>query len=320
MHDMKRVLEERAQINKRIRRFFDERGFLEVETPQMVASPGMEPSLSPFRVNLEEPDGTPREAGLITSPEYAMKKLLGEGLENIYTLTHVFRNREAFAKLHNPEFSMLEWYRQGMDYKACMNETEALVNAIGGLFDKRFATFERISVSELFIDIVGIDPATEDKTTLIEACRQNGLQTETDDTLSDLFFRLFIGKVESEIPDGPVFLYDYPVYQAALAQTTEDGRHGQRFELYIDGIELCNGFTELTDPDEQRQRFIKEQHQRKQMGKHVFPIDEDLLDSLPNIQNPTYGNALGVDRLHLVLSDAESLDQILPFPANTLFT
>lgn len=319
MNTMEEILRQRTQINQRIRAFFNERDYLEVETPQMVASPGMEPSLAPFSVWVEEPDGKTHKAGLITSPEYTMKKMLGAGLKRIYTLTHVFRNREAIEGLHNPEFSMLEWYRQGDDYRACMDETEALVRAVASLFGRKLPKFRSLPVSEIFSDVVGVDPAVANRSEMIQACHRNGMQTEEDDTMSDLFFRLFIGKVEAEIPADPVFLYDYPAYQAALAQTTQDGRRGQRFELYIDGIELCNGFTELTDPKEQRRRFLKERKQRAQMDKDLFPIDEDLLNALPNIKNPTYGNALGIDRLHLVLSGADNLDEVLPFPANKLF-
>ena len=320
MKDLKRIAAQRQQINDTIRQFFAAREFLEVETPIVVRSPGMEPNLSPFKTKVVEPDEQVHAAALITSPEYSMKKLLGSGLEKIFTITKVFRNREELGGTHNPEFSMLEWYAQGEDYHTCMDETEALVKDVAKTFGVEFPVFKRVRVAKLFEEKLGIDLAKQTQVSLKALCEQEGIHTVEDDSESDLFYRLFLEKIEPELGDDPVFVYDYPVHQAALAQLTEDGNFGQRFELYINGLELCNGFTELVDADEQRARFEQEAKEREGLGKTVHPIDEKLLELLPSVRSPSYGNALGIDRLHMVLTGAKTINDTLLFPASELFT
>ena len=313
------IAKERHQLNKVIRDFFEERKYFEVETPLVVKSPGMEPNLFPFETVVEEPNGTPYKAGLITSPEYSMKKLLGEGLERIFTITKVFRNQEELGGNHNPEFSMLEWYFQGKDYHACMDETEALIQKAAELFGTTLPTFKRRRVRDLFLEHVGIDLDHADTKGLREACESKGVHTDETDTESDLYYRLFLELIEPNLGDDPVFVYDYPKHQAALARLSKDGNYGERFELYVQGLELCNAFTELTDAKEQRRRFVEEAEERRQLGKTVYPIDEELLRLLPSIQNPTYGNALGIDRLHMILTGKTSIHDVLLFPAADLF-
>ena len=310
-HQPQQIAEERARINASIRAFFDARGYTEVETPIVVASPGMEPNLVPFETVVREPDGIEHKAGLITSPEYSMKKLLGLGMEKIFTITKVFRNEESLGGQHNPEFSMLEWYQQGADYKACMKETQELIESVANTQ----MNFISRSVKELFDEYVGVDLRSD---SLKEACAKHNIETAADDTESDLFYRLFLERIEPNV-NGNVFVYDYPTYQAALSRLTPDGNFGERFELYMNGLELCNGFTELTDANEQRRRFEIEAEERRLLGKTIHPIDEKLLTLLPSIQNPTYGNALGIDRLHMALHGRTSIEDVLLFPANQLF-
>lgn len=335
--DLMKIAKEREIVNNTIRSFFCGRGYTEVETPIVVRSPGMEPNLVPFETTVVEPDGTKHFAGLITSPEYSMKKLMGAGMEKIFTLTKVFRNVEELGGTHNPEFTMLEWYQQGADYVECMNETEALVKAVvtacSPLLQKErdrmrssFGDpFRRIRVRDLFLQYVGLDLDDATMDDLRVSCAQHKIHTDPSDTESDLYYRLFLALVESHIQtaDGtnlpPLFLYDYPKHQAALSRLTKDGKYGERFELYIDGIELCNAFTELTDAEEQRRRFIEEGEERRGLGKTVFPLDEELLRLLPNLKNPSYGNALGVDRLHMIAMGAKSIEEVMLFPAGELF-
>jgi elongation factor P--(R)-beta-lysine ligase len=321
MKDFNQIAQERQLINHNIRSFFAKRGYLEVETPIVVASPGMEPHLTPFESSICEPDGTAHEGALITSPEYSMKKLLGHGMDKIFTLTKVFRNQESFGGHHNPEFTMLEWYQQGGDYQACMDETEALVKVVGEKLstNKCTAPFERVRVRDLFLQFVGIDLDSTLRKEMINACDGHRIRTHESDTQSDLFYRLFLSLVEPNLTRRNVFVYDYPKYQAALSTLTSDGLYGERFELYLGGLELCNGFTELTNTIEQRRRFQEEIEERKQLGKKIFPIDEPLLALLGSIQNPTFGNALGVDRLHMALTNRSSIDDVLLFPASNLF-
>ena len=233
-------------VENAVRMFFSERGFIEVRTPLLVRSPGMEPNLDPIEalVNGEK-------HGLITSPEYSMKKLLGSGLERIFTITPVFRNNE-FGSHNVPEFTMLEWYGPG-SYEDLMKETEDLLKFV--LEDR--SDWTHLTYAEANVDEHG-DPHTSEKR---------------------------------------IFVTHYPPEQASLARLSEDGKTAERFEAFGDGMELCNGFAELTDPVEQRKRFLIEAEERKQAGKTVFPIDEELLTALGHVQTPVYGNALGLDRL-----------------------
>lgn len=309
---------ERQIINEAIRRFFKSRGSVEVETPIVVRSPGMEPNLVPFETVVREPNGAAHAAALITSPEYSMKKLLGLGMQKIFTITKVFRNEEEFSGTHNPEFSMIEWYEQGADYQACMDETEEMIKAVASALDSFILSFSRIRVRDLFLKYVDVDLDVADEILLRHACDRLGIHTIPSDTESDLFYRLFLTNVEPNLT-GNVFVYDYPKHQASLSQLTSDGKYGQRFELYMDGLEICNGFTELTDAEEQRARFQEEAEERQVAGKTVHPIDETFLNLLPSLTIPTYGNALGIDRLHMVLTRRKQIEDVLLFPANNLF-
>jgi lysyl-tRNA synthetase class 2 len=321
--DVRIIAKEREIVNNTIRSFFCARGYVEVETPVLVRSPGMEPNLVPFETNVIEPDGKHHHAGLITSPEYSMKKLLGLGMEKIFTLAKVFRNEENLGGTHNPEFTMLEWYRQGADYVACMDETEELVTDIYAAFDRVLPLFRRARVRDLFLEYVGIDldliTAGCGDPAYSEALRRHGIRRDPSDTESDLYYRLFLALVEPKLGTDPIFVYDYPIHQASLSRLTTDGKYGERFELYVDGLELCNAFTELVDADEQRRRFFVEAEERRALGKTVFPVDEELLALLPSVRQPTFGNALGVDRLHMLATGKTAIDDVLLFPANHFF-
>jgi len=261
--DFERRLEMWNAVKKHIRAFFDSRGFVEVDVPLLVRSPGMEPNLDPFKVEMKRPDGGSDVAGFITSPEYAMKKILGMGVPKVYTMTKVFRNFEG-GSWNTPEFTMLEWYGPG-DYEDCMRETEELVNGLLGSRHVKsagadhVASWPRVKYGDARVDAVG-DPGVFDD------------------------YERF-------------FLTEYPVGEASLAKLSSCGGYAERFEGYVKGVELCNGFSELLDSGEQRRRFEEEQEERRASGKDVFPIDEGLLASLDRIEGARYGNALGVDRL-----------------------
>lgn len=333
MRAVQTIAQERALLNDTIRTFLKERGYLEVETPLFVESPDLSPNLTPFETSATEPNGTKHRGALITSPEFSMKKLLGAGLPAIYSLTKVFRDVEEFGGTHNPEFTMLEWYRQGKDYHFGMDETEALVRTCVAAFQDSLgpstrplaslgmtaAPFKRVRVRDLFLQYVGLDLDTATKEEQFATCERLGLHPTSTDTESDLFYRLFLAKVEPNLGADPIFVYDYPVHQAALSRLTPDGKYGERFELYVGGLELCNAFTELTDAAEQRRRFLAEAEERKTLGKTAFPIDETLLARLSSVGHPTFGNALGVDRLHMLCAGVSSIKEVLLFPAADLF-
>jgi lysyl-tRNA synthetase class 2 len=284
-------------LYKQIEAFFDTRGYTNVRTPLIVRSPGMEPNLDPVGVDVKLLNSEVHRGGLITSPEYSMKKLLAGGMEKIYTLTPVFRNVEKMGERWSVEFTMLEWYRTHADYNDCMQETEELVNGVLGLKGE----WPRVSYVKEFEKRFGIHPADAPK----------------DMNVADKFQFEVMPELEKE--HERFFLTEYPVEEAALAQKNADGRSAQRFEGYVNGIEICNGFTELVNPEEQRARFEQEAKEREMAGKEVFPIDESLLSGLSSVPSPTFGNALGVDRLLMLKAGMKDINGIHLFPPSERF-
>lgn len=296
-------LEKRASVMKTIRAFFDARDYLEVDTPIMVAKPGMEPHLDPFRAGLRDPKGDTYEGFLITSPEYAMKKLLVAGFPRIFQLVKCFRNGEDFGGLHNPEFTMLEWYRAGTDYRGIMDELEELVVSAGEAIGRNvLAPFERLTVSEAFRKYADMD----------------ALALADDEPE---FHLVFLNRIEPHLgKNAPTILYDYPAQMAALSKLKEsDERFAERFELYIGGLEIANAFTELTDAAEQRWRFGEEREERLRLGKHDHGLDEDFLSALEEGMPESGGIALGVDRLLMALLGEEDIRRVTAFPADSMF-
>lgn len=300
-----------------LRTFFGSRGYTEVRTPLAVRTPGMEPNLDPIGIDLKVIRRGVVRAGLITSPEFAMKKLLGGGMERIYTVTPVFRNIEELGGDHSIEFTMLEWYRQGADYEACMDETEALINGFLGWEGK----WPRLSYVDEFRKTFGVHPADiasmEVLGRIVGDWRARPEGETLDEAIAFAFQTLVLPQIMNE--HERFFLKEFPVPEAALAQKTADGRAAQRFEAYAKGMELCNGFTELVDADEQRARFLEEQKVREKLGKEVFPIDEELLSRLSSVASPTYGNALGVDRLVMLKAGTTNINSIHLFPPSERF-
>jgi elongation factor P--(R)-beta-lysine ligase len=304
---MKR-LRERARVCADVRRFFDARGFLEVQTPVMVPSPGLDVHLDAFEVAGGD-GGSPR--WLSTSPEYQMKRLLAEGLTRIYQIAPCFRRGESGAR-HNPEFTMVEWYRAGAGIAAVMGDTEQLVASTTGgavsLADRRIDTtppFERITVCEAFARYAGW---SIDETLAAASTDEDG------------YFRALVDQVEPALAekDRPVFLVDYPATQASLARRKpDDPRFAERFELYVAGVELCNGFGELVDPIEQRHRLIVDQDTRRARGMPVYAIDERFLEALARVP-PSGGNALGLDRLVALVGGTTEIADVIAFATHEL--
>ncbi len=302
---MKR-LRERARVCSGVRRFFDARGFVEVQTPLMVPSPGLDVHLDAFEV-LGGDRGAPR--WLSTSPEYQMKRLLGQGWSRIYQIAPCFRRGEIGAR-HNPEFTMVEWYRSGAGIGEVMSDTEQLVAALAGgavrLGDRRFDVtppFERLSVCDAFARYAGW---SADQTLAAAA---------TDE---DRYFRALVDHVEPALAglEHGVFLVDYPATQASLARRKEgDPRLAERFELYVAGVELCNGFGELVDPVEQRARLVRDQGERRAKGLPVYPIDERFVAALEHVA-PSGGNALGLERLVALVCGTTEIADFLAFTAD----
>ena len=258
-------LSERARVLREIRAFFDARGFTEVETPVRIPAPAPEPHIDC------PPSG---DWFLRASPELQMKKLLAAGMERIYQIGPCFRAGEK-GRRHSPEFTMLEWYRANADYSDIARDAEELVAEV--LRPRGSAALPRVTVREAYRRWAGWDP--------VEAWDQ------------DRFDFDMATKIEPNLPKGPLFLMDYPAPAASLARLkADDPRVAERWELYVDGLELANAFTELTDPVEQRRRFENARVERRALGEADYPLDEEFLDALARMP-PSGGVALGVDRL-----------------------
>jgi elongation factor P--(R)-beta-lysine ligase len=327
------ALEARARMLAGIRRFFAERDFLEVETPALQASPGMEPHLAAFSTELLTPGEKPAPRHLHTSPEFAMKKLLVAGLPRIFQLAHVFRNGER-GSAHHPEFTMLEWYRAGADYVDLMEDCEALLRACasaagaaefrwGGRSADPAREWQRLSVAEAFgrhagIDVLATapDPLRPDAALLAAAARGIGIEPHPGDDWEDLFFRIFLERIEPDLGIGvPTILYDYPISMAALSRPKRgDPRLAERFELYVCGLELANAFGELTDAAAQRARFEADQARKRALYGYAYPIDEDFIAALEHGMPESAGIALGVDRLAMLAAGVDDIEGVLWAP------
>ena len=317
----------RQQLYAALRRFFTSEGDEEVETPLLVPAPGMEPHIAAFPVPFvpETEVGSRRELYLHTSPEYAMKRLLADGVGPIFQICKVFRNGEV-SRTHNPEFTLLEFYRPRADYRRIMADleraladAEAVVPGARQIF--RRTPWERLTVRDALRRETGIDlRSCGEARTLGAAAWELGVRVDPADSFDDIFFRLFLERVEPKLgQERPTLLIDYPASMAALSRISEsDPSVAERFELYAEGLELANGFSELTDADEQRRRLVEEQGQRRAAGKPVLPIDEAFLAALPRMP-PSAGIAVGLDRILMLLLGVTRIRDVLLFPAEDVF-
>ena len=329
--DRRPFLVARSRIAAAVRRWFDAGGFLEVDTPVLGRSPGNEAHLEAFATELVGPDGGVSRFYLHTSPEFAMKKLLAAGEPRLFTLARVFRNGERSAT-HHPEFTMLEWYRAGAPYAGLMEDCAALLRVAaeaagarrwsrGGRDCDPFAEPERVSVAEAFMRHAGVDllatldGAVPDRDALVLRAEAAGVPCAADDSWSDAFSRVLSARVEPLLGFGrPTILDLYPAPEAALARPSPgDPRVAERFELYACGVELANGFGELTDAVEQRRRFAVAMAGRAARGREAYPIDEDFLEALAAMPEAS-GIALGFDRLVMLAAGAPSVERVMALP------
>jgi lysyl-tRNA synthetase class 2 len=318
----------RHALTRAVRDWFAGEDFIEVETAALQISPGNEAHLHAFATEIIGPDGAGAPLYARTSPEFACKKLLASGESRIFELARVWRNRERGA-LHAPEFTMLEWYRAGEPYEALMDDCAALLALaarVGGreAFSFRgmdcdpFARHERLTVAEAFARFAGIDILATvgeggwtDREALARAARAAGERVAEDDTWSDIFSRILVAHVEPSLGIGrPTILYEYPLAEAALSRAKPaDPRVAERFELYACGVELANAFAELNDPEEQARRFSAEMDEKARVYGERYPIDDDFLAALAHMP-PACGAALGFDRLVMLATGAEHIDQV----------
>ena len=328
--DRRPFLAARRAIAVAIRAWFDEQGFAEVETGILQVSPGNETHLHAPYTELNSADGGRSGRYLRTSPEFACKKLLAAGEQKIFEFARVFRDRER-GDLHLPEFTMLEWYRAHASYDAVMADSVVIAahaaQATGiGRFSFRgrtadpFAEPELMTVAAAFERFAGIDLLASvvdgggDRDRLAAAARQR-VRISADDTWSDIFSKLLVEHVEPNLGRGRLtVLYEYPAPEAALARAkVSDPRVAERFEIYACGVELANGFGELTDPHEQRRRFAASMAEKQRRYGERYPLDEDFLDAVGRMPEAS-GVALGFDRLVMLASGALRIDQVFWTP------
>jgi lysyl-tRNA synthetase class 2 len=324
--DRRPLLIARNRIVAELRRYFEDRGFVSVEGAILQVSPGNEAHLHGFATELIGPDGARAPRYLHTSPEFALKKLLAAGERKIVDFARVFRNRER-GPLHAPEFTMIEWYRAEEPYEAVMSDAAALLAEAAKTAGTNrlawrdrtadpFAEPERLTVAEAFDKFAGIDllatiDAGADRVRLAEMATSRGIRLAADDSWSDIFSRVLVEKIEPNLGIGrPTILYEYPVVEAALArQKSGDARVAERFELYACGVELANGFGELTDASEQRRRFAAEMDEKERVHGERYPLDEDFLAALAKMPEAS-GVALGLDRLVMLATGAPHIDLV----------
>lgn len=310
----------RARVEAGIRDFFQAQGFLETRTPLLVQCPGMEPHIRTFKT-----DGG---AYLPTSPEFAMKRLLVGGLEKIFQLCPAFR-AEPFSTTHFPEFTMLEWYRAYSGYEDIMSDVEAMLEKLAmEIHGEPVIRFQgkaisvkrpwpRLRVRDLFREVCGVDLVQSNtREKLAAECSRLGIQTGGEDTWDDIYFRIWLNLIEPKLPENQaVFVTRYPASQAALAVVDSDpdgSRWARRFEVYAGGIELGNAFEELTDPAEQRARFVKDMQLREDTYGASFPknaLDEEFLGALEEGMPPAGGIAIGVDRMVMLFADEPDIEK-----------
>ncbi|MBY3380058.1 EF-P lysine aminoacylase EpmA [Rhizobium laguerreae] len=322
----------RNAIQAALRGFFAREDFIEVDTAVLQVSPGNEAHLHAFATEALTTDGQKAPFYLHTSPEFACKKLLAAGEERISCFAHVYRNRER-GPLHHPEFTMLEWYRAGEGYESLMMDcvrilalaTETVKTgklAYRGAESDPFAGPERISVAEAFERHAGIDllasvaaDGSTDRDHLAAETKRIGMRVADDDGWADLFSRVLVEKIEPHLGFGRITILDeYPISEAALARrSARDPRVAERFELYACGVELANGFGELTNAAEQRRRFGIEMAEKARVYGETYPIDEDFLAAL-SLMPEASGIALGFDRSVMLATGASRIDQVLWAP------
>jgi elongation factor P--(R)-beta-lysine ligase len=322
----------RGRIKRALRGHFEGLGFTEVECGALAVSPGNEAHLAAFATEAVGPDGTRRTLYLHTSPEFAAKKLLAAGERRIFDFARVFRNRERGA-LHTPEFTMLEWYRADEPYEAVIADSLALLRLVAGTAGRTRFSFrgqecdpkaeaERLTVAEAFrrhasIDLLATLSAKGEgnREALAAQARKAGIKVAENDGWADIFSKVLVG-IEPLLGSGrPTVLYEYPRCEAALAHAApHDPRIAERFELYVCGVELANGFGELTDPVEQRARFEAEMDERRRVYGERYPIDEDFLAALAEMPEAS-GVALGFDRLVMLAAGARTIEDVLWTPA-----
>jgi len=325
------IFKMRADVIDSIRHFFKSEGFLEVQTPVMSPSLIPESYLEVFQTELKDKLGRKTKAFLTPSPEIWHKKLLAAGSGNIFEITKSFRNTDIGGHFHNPEFTLLEWYRTKADYKDTMVDCENLIREINlgkseinyqGNVIKINGPFEKVSVAEAFERYTGIKvDKLFDREVLKKFVKKKRYRLSGDCSWDDLHNLIFLTEIEPKLGFGkPTILFDFPAQFAPLAKTSSsDPRFKERFELYICGVELADAYNELADPVEQERQLKKEMRLRKKAGMISHPFDNDFIAALRSGLPDCSGVALGVDRLMMIMTDKTDINQVLLFSGEEIF-
>ena len=298
-----------------VRKYFNQKGFIETPTPSLVTCPGMESEIEPFSTSLSI--GKRKERFFLpTSPELHLKRLLSQGWTEIFEIRQCFRNEE-LSPHHQPEFTMLEWYRAYDSLSSIVLDVKALIAHLQSesYIYGSIGEFKQSSLAELFLKFtpLKLSPSTT-REELAEYCRQINYSPREDDSWNDLFHVIFINKIEAHLgKEGPEIIYDFPASQAALAQVGSEN-WSQRLEVYWRGFEIGNAFNELLDPLENRKRFRHEMRLRKEKGRTEVPIDEEFMSALEWGLPPCAGIALGLERLFLACQNLHNLEDLRLFP------
>ena len=321
--DRRHFLTGRHKIKRALQTHFDANGYTEVECNALQTSPGNEAHLQAFKTKFDSLTQASQTLYLHTSPEFSCKKLLAAGENKIYDFARVYRNGE-ISPTHAPEFTMLEWYQTGISLNDIMNETAELCRITGEAINTKQFSWrhktcdlnkhaEFLTLTEAFDRYAGIDlnAHLDTRGTFRDAASKAGVNTSEDASWSDIFSAVLVSKIEPNLGDGRLtFLYNYPIAEAALAKARpDDPRFAERFELYACGVELANGFNELTNPTEQRARFEAEMDLKETLYGERYPIDESFLDAL-EIMPDACGVAMGFDRLVMLASGARSIADV----------
>jgi lysyl-tRNA synthetase class 2 len=304
------MLQGRAELLSTLRQFFFQRSVMEVDVPVLARSSVTDINIESIPANIYSESGY-----LQTSPEYFMKRLISQGAGDIFCLGKAFRNGEQGCR-HNPEFSLLEWYRCGWDEHQLMDEIAELISLVFAVRSSQPLAITKRTYADCFSQILGIDPHGADLVELQEKAVAASSDSWTGESRANCLDLLFSQLVEPQLPPGLVFVYDYPACQSALAQLHNDtqGRQvSRRFEVFLNGLELANGYFELTDRAEQQQRFDGDNAQRIEVSKPQIPVDRHLLAALDHGMPSCAGVAMGVDRLLMQLKGADSITQVMPF-------
>jgi elongation factor P--(R)-beta-lysine ligase len=324
----------REKVIKAIRAFFDANGFHEIEAPILIAHPPAESYIDVFETTLLDRSRKPHKAYLSTSPEVPLKKLMVAGLKDCYSITKSFRNTEMQSTLHNPEFTILEWYRVGADYKAVMEDCEELILSIHkSVCQDSFLTYQgktidlslpwdRLTVAESFKKYASVDfDEFLDMDNARNIAAKKGYTVESHFTWEQLYNQIFLNEIETKLGmRKPLILYEFPGSMAALARKkASDPRFAERFEFYIEGLELGDAYSELTDAKEQEERFNNELKELKRLGKTMYEYDHDFIEALKLGLPECSGIAVGVDRLVMLFADVIDIKDTLFFPIDELF-